>query len=511
MKNVICCCDGTWNTRDERHDGILVPTNVVRLFNALAETDTNEFPQKRYYHPGVGTGSSWYDKIIGGGTGKGLDKNIMSAYRYLCDHYECGDKIYLFGFSRGAYTVRSLAGFIHTCGLLMTADLSDKQVWDTINTAFNAGYRKHKNQSEWVKNCEFIGSIPIHFIGVWDTVGALGIPEDMGLLSLLDSPKQYQFHDTRLNDDITYARHAMAIDELRASFQPTLWNEDGVTEEKIDGRPRLKQIWFPGVHSDVGGGYPETGLSDGALQWMMEEAEQCGLCFKSAMKEQIRPNALGQLHDSCCGVFAGLPTRPRCIPKLDVASTERHFSASAVERYDTPPIFDAPYHIYRPLKSGERIALDIFAEQPWNATGIWLDESKFYHFEATGAWVDDSIVYDPQGQHDGQFHPKEMAHMIMSLIGKLESQVVDNPDFNLPGTKREEEYPWFSLVGTVACNLVDPHNEKALGHHEHFLIGKRLTHFRPQKSGYLYAYANDAWGFYKNNHGHVRLTIAIDD
>ena len=128
MTNIVICCDGTWNTPDQLDKGVPAPTNVVRLYNALATTDAQGAPQDSYYHPGVGTSGKWWDKAVGGGTGAGLDQHIKSAYQKLCYSYTPGANIYLFGFSRGAYTVRSLCGFIARCGLLRIDHLEPTEV-----------------------------------------------------------------------------------------------------------------------------------------------------------------------------------------------------------------------------------------------------------------------------------------------------------------------------------------------------------------------------------------------
>jgi hypothetical protein len=127
--------------------------------------------------------------------------------------------------------------------------------------------------------------------------------------NLIDDPAKHSFHDTDLSPKVAHARHALAIDETRQSFMPTLWTN-------IDDRPTVKQVWFPGVHSDVGGGYAHCGLSDGALKWMIEEAQDLGLVFRDRVIEQVRPDARGLLHDSCIGLFARLKTRPREIPRI---------------------------------------------------------------------------------------------------------------------------------------------------------------------------------------------------
>jgi hypothetical protein len=504
MKNIVICCDGTWNTPDERDQGVPVPTNVVRIFNAVATSDKKGVGQHKYYHPGVGTDGSWWDKAIGGGTGRGLDRNIMSAYRELCDHYDAGDRIFLFGFSRGAYTVRSLAGFVARCGLLDTTsdDLAEAQIWQRIERVFNQGYRRRSETREqwdslgWKFKNPKNSALPVRFLGVWDTVGSLGIPDDMALLNLLDKRHDYTFHDTALSPSIEIARHAVALDEKRASFQPTLWTSAG---------DDAKQIWFAGVHADVGGGYRETGLSDWALAWMIDEAATADLAFDPAMLQQIKPSEFDALHESCCGAFALLPTQPRAVPSM---ADERQVHKSARRRHQNPPIHQCPYRADRVFDGSKRLVLDIFAQQDWNSTGIWLEEGRPYTFKATGEWMDGSVKCGPAGTDDGHFQLAEVADVAGTLLGKAEQlfkKITGNASAEFRFTRRHEGMPWFALVGAIA----NGGGVDAKGHaepHESFLIGSGMT-CTPRRSGYLYAYANDAWNCYGNNRGHVELTI----
>lgn len=503
MKNIVICCDGTWNTPDERDGGVPAPTNVVRLYNAVANVDSTGVPQHKYYHPGVGTDGSWWDKVIGGGTGRGLDRNIMSAYRELCDHYETDDRIFLFGFSRGAYTVRSLGGLISCCGLLKTADLSESQAWERIEQIFQRGYRRKSEdrmvweEFGWTFHNASDQTIPIRFVGVWDTVGALGIPDDMAFLNLIDYLHDYTFHDTSLSTSIQTARHAIALDEMRASFQPTLWTD----ADKRD----VNQVWFPGVHSDVGGGYSATGLSDGALDWMIKEATSCVLAFNSLMTTQIKPDFHDVLHDSCNGAFAFLPTQPRRAPLMK----ESHaIHSSAIQRQLTPPIDQCPYRQVRTFTPTTPLSIDIYASQPWNDTGLWLEEGVTYTFQATGEWMDGSIKCGPGGTNDGHFQLAELAQIGGSALGQVEDwfkNLSGNKAADFRFTKRHEAMHWFCLVGAIA-NGGDVDAKGHLAPHENFLIGAGCT-YMPRKSGYFYAYTNDAWNCYGNNKGRVQLTI----
>lgn len=506
MRNLVVCCDGTWNTADQKERGLPVPTNVVRLFNCVADTHQNGSVQLRYYHPGVGTDGGFWNKVEGGGVGAGLGRNIQSAYRWLGGKYEPGDRIFLFGFSRGAYTVRSLAGMIGCCGLLKLEGLGEPEVWKRVEKAFGTGYRRRAERAEWAADWPFHGeeedgpAVAVHFLGVWDTVGALGIPDDLEILNLLDNRGRYAFHDTELSDRVPHARHAVALDEIRASYTPTLWTGSGAGQD-------VKQLWFPGVHSDVGGGYLETGLADGALLWMIEEAEACGLGIAGGMKEQIEPDCRDVLHDTKGGIGKLLRTQPRSIPLLSDASSAL-VHEFCVERQKTPPIHQAPYRKTVELDVGETVERPIYAGQHWNETGVYLAEGATYELQATGQWLDRNIKCGPGGASDGKFKPAEVAHAAGALLGKVEAlfkKVSGNEKADFLGSRREERFPWFALVGIIA-NGGNPQPDGTPEPHEAFLIGDGCTH-RSGNPGYLHCFANDSWHFYDNNRGSVMLTI----
>ncbi|MBY3084850.1 DUF2235 domain-containing protein [Rhizobium laguerreae] len=513
--NLVICCDGTWNTPNETEGGLPSPTNVVKLYNALAPADPSGTEQKAYYHPGVGTDGTWWDKFLGGGTGKGLDQNIMSAYRWLALNYTPGDPIWLFGFSRGAYTVRSLGGMISKCGLVDLARFASKDdaLWKVVQKIFDA-YRDPKpSPLRATKAMPFFNAAtgenpsrqtPIHFIGVWDTVGSLGIPDDMGFLNLLDDPDDHRFHDTTLSPIVGHARHAVGLDEKRQSFIPTLWTSSGPQTD-------MKQLWFPGVHGDVGGGYSQSGLSDGALYWMMKEAAAEGLAFRQDALLQLKPNPRGVLHDSVHGLFKALKTRPRAAPLVAGQSLLLH--ASAIDRHANPPLDQGAYW---PLKANLPVTVDIFARDRWNYTGVYLKKDLTYKLTATGQWLDASIRSGPEGTDDGSFQIGEVAQIASSILGGLETltqKLTKNEQIDFWWTRREEKMPWFALVGLLANDIPPPKrtqvNKSAIERlpHEVFLIGDGAP-FTPQADGYLYCFANDAWQAYDNNKGSVQLTIA---
>lgn len=513
--HLIVFCDGTWNTPDQTEAGLPASTNVVKLRNALAAEDKGGEEQRVYYHPGVGTDGGWWDRIAGGGLGEGLDNNIMSGYNWLARNYEVGAKIWLFGFSRGAFTVRSLGGMISRCGLLKTAGMDEKTIWAAVEALFQ-NYRTPEASAKLVKATKampFHGvktgdaakqSIPIHFIGVWDTVGALGVPNDMALLNLIDDPAKHSFHNTSLSPIVANARHAIAIDEMRQSFTPTLWTN-------VDDRPTVKQIWFPGVHGDVGGGYGRCDLSDGALKWMIDEVRGLDLNFRENIETQLSPYPLGQLHDSVTGVFKFLKTRPRDVPLFSRNNGVLH--ESALERHDNPPIAQGIYWKTRVIEPKGEATIDVFARERWNRTGLYLKAGVRYKFSASGEWMDSNITCPPSGTRDGKFHLGEAVQIASSLWGKGEqllTKLTGNHQVDFWYTKREEQYPWFSLIGVVANGFLPtekPEDQLNYAPHEVFEIGAG-AYFTPKSSGYLYAFANDAWQTYDNNRGSVKLTVS---
>ncbi len=285
-KRIVVCADGTWN-RPEKNLKEDVPTNVIRLARAVSPVAGDGMPQQVFYDWGLG---SYHDEWSAGTMGSGIHKNIMDGYRYIVQNYSPGDELFLFGFSRGAYTVRSLCGLINNCGILKRPDAR------LIQTAFDH-YKRQEDEyaPEGTKSIAFRKrhahpSKEVRFLGVFDTVGALGIPFSwLGWLNAED-----EFYDSKMGPNVRIARHALAIDERRYDFEATILQP----RRNLD----LKQVWFVGVHSDVGGGYkPDKGgklLSDITLGWMMGEAEQAGLSFEEHLGRRLKPNPAATLHDS---------------------------------------------------------------------------------------------------------------------------------------------------------------------------------------------------------------------
>lgn len=341
---IIICFDGTWNHPAEhnfRHKSLEVlklakhqnwkkagsrikqiiqektaETNVKKISHGLIdESNHKNASQKVKYIDGLGTG--WFgDRILGGATGLGISKKIKEAYEYIVKEYVKGADIYLFGFSRGAYTARSLSGFVDLVGVLdedkrkqykkdygrdLLSDaykyyrlpikkpeskikrqfyqkvfgaqvrseymtISGEQFEDTLENTRRKDYEKIGDKTIEVN----LESITIEFLGVWDTVGALGVP--FKPLRFVSSP-WVGFHDTELSKNVIYAYQALALHEIRSNFKPVFWTK------KHPGNKEVQQLWFPGSHSDVGGGYKDARLSDYALFWMIEKAKDSGLRF----------------------------------------------------------------------------------------------------------------------------------------------------------------------------------------------------------------------------------------
>lgn len=306
MKRLIVCCDGTWNKPEQLKEGLLAPTNVSKLALAIARQDDKGTPQLVHYQRGVGT-RTW-EKLRGGALGIGLSRNVRDCYGFLVENYEPGDQLFFFGFSRGAFTARSLGGLVRNSGILLSHHRA------RIDDAYRLYRSPDKNTEPASLEADMFRRLYSHplpeieFIGVWDTVGALGIPA--GPFTPPALTKRWSFHDTKLSSHVRHAYHAVAIDERRGIFEPALW----IRQDHAPADQDLEQVWFAGAHCDVGGGYADTGLSDIALLWMVAKAKACGLALDSARLVEAHPPDENQRR-------AGVHVAPRYDKKPDDSMT----------------------------------------------------------------------------------------------------------------------------------------------------------------------------------------------
>jgi uncharacterized protein (DUF2235 family) len=361
-RKLIVCCDGTWNRRDAPG----AATNVAKMARSLRPFDDDGVSQLIYYHPGVGTGNR-LDQFLGGAFGIGLSGNVQSQYAFLVDNFNYGDQIFRFGFSRGAYTVRSLAGLIGLVGLMQKADMEYfPQLYkiymsrqyrevlvrgqdlaaarDALRKLFPEGEADGQN-AELLQAVDNSRRTALHFIGVWDTVGSLGVP--YGPLSRI-AASRYNFHDTELSEAVNYAYQALAIDERRGAFPPTLWTRKagrGALSEEQAHKQVLEQVWFAGCHSNVGGGYADGGLSDISFLWMVSKAAAAAvedggrpLAFDEDYLRKKVNRRMGALVDSTAGMWRLLPKHVRALMAKPPAGKEtcELIHSSVVQRYKWP-------------------------------------------------------------------------------------------------------------------------------------------------------------------------------
>jgi uncharacterized protein (DUF2235 family) len=357
-KNIVFCADGTWNGPGEPDTDPkdLQWTNVFKTYLNLAGTDSPESTRfaneqereyivdgktlqiAKYLH-GVGDSDNFLVKALGGGFGEGLIARIVRGYTFVSRNYQPGDKIYLIGFSRGAYTARSLAGLISAKGLLPPNVATEDEKEDAYRKGSAVWYEWRQESlekankplvhlQEWAQDLPHflfdrsasVGLVqaPIEAVAVWDTVGAYGIPEFDAHQEAVDS---FAFADLKLSDNVKFGLHAISIDEQRGNFTPTLWaDRDGIV-----------QVLFPGAHADVGGGYKatESGLSDGAFVWMTGKLKKLGVLYAATPTVTVAPDAFIKSHEP----WTELPwSRLRFAPRVFAAPPTLGLAQTVLDR-----------------------------------------------------------------------------------------------------------------------------------------------------------------------------------
>ncbi|PHH84150.1 hypothetical protein CDD83_2401 [Cordyceps sp. RAO-2017] len=317
-KRLIVCCDGTWMNSAYGYvkpgllngrGGLQVPSNVTRISRCFKRRCADGTLQIINYESGVGSGSNVLDSITGGAFGVGLAERVREAYSYLCANYRDGDEIFLVGFSRGAFTARSVAGLLANLGLLTREGVEhfypifkDMQNWinDDYRDPFPdvpfsdkptgpdaaAEYRARLERIKYTRVRQRNGHlITVKAVCVWDTVGSLGIPRITWLekLGIYPDNDEYKWHDTALSDRVENAFQALALDETRAPFGPALWERPRKAKLKTD----LRQIWVPGNHGNIGGGWDDQGIANSTLAWMMDQMASVGVEFEIQALERV--------------------------------------------------------------------------------------------------------------------------------------------------------------------------------------------------------------------------------
>lgn len=501
MKRLIVCCDGTWNTPE-----MICPTNVVKIAQAIPDVGNDQIPQIVFYDEGIGT-QNVLDKFAGGALGKGIDLNVQQAYRFLALNYKTGDEIYLFGFSRGAYTVRSLAGMIGHAGLL------DRYQITEVKEAYEL-YRN--NQSSETAECKSFRKInkslvsDITFMGCWDTVEALGLPNKIDFIKIDEAFKnRYRFINPKLGKHIKRAAHAVAINETREEFNVTLMKKHSTATAR-----QVTEEWFPGDHGSVGGGTNhKRPLSDVTLKWIMQQTEKStDLRFDM----ELAPYSLLEDHTVYFDEEASFiySQKFRTIPKNAI------FHMSAINRYIDIPNYEhaLPENVneliqkvsvgLRPklkllkreteIKVGAKVHALIFSKNHENKTNIKFVKNGTYRLSVanTQFWKDGDLIpcsangWNLNDNMEMKF--KNIARSIIKIGEKFRLKVIDAAE-------------WFELIGRV----------KGTRKNIDFRIGdgRRLKNslYVAKKAGTFYAFANDAKTFlvdkYGDNKGWVVLEV----
>ena len=368
-KNIIVCSDGTGNSGGKGNG-----TNVWRVFEAVNRASTNP-RQVAFYDDGVGTESFKPLKIAGGAFGYGLARNVRQLYKEICRIYEPGDRLFYFGFSRGAFTVRTLMGWILSVGLINPQHARDNQELDQLvgdsyraPRSFFRTYpqrlisskpsdrHKKKIASKLFDLTDNQKCALGHFIGVWDTVDAVGFPVAFVADAWNTLVYRFKFPDYKLSPFVRHARHALAIDDERKTFHPLLWDE-APDENKADAGMRsgqqLQQVWFSGMHSNIGGGYPQDGMAYVSLTWMMDAARQAGLEFTQGLEQlyRERANPMEKMYNSRGGLGMYYRFAPRSISYLsEKNSVDVVVHHSVLQRTRQSPAGYVPRQIPNPHK-----------------------------------------------------------------------------------------------------------------------------------------------------------------
>jgi uncharacterized protein (DUF2235 family) len=521
-KDIVICMDGTWSNPSEK-------TNVFKLFQSLKANGTQFVGPSAatggyafrdadnlsaFYLEGVGT-SGWEDKMLGGVMGVGLHARVLHAFILASAAYEPGDDIWIFGFSRGAWSARSLAGMIARVGLMTPEETRDEEAGLIANKLWLLN-KQTRGGDRGDRFWDGVAETPIKLVGVWDTVGSLGVPFFNGIKPIdLIEKHAMDFADLDLSPRVRHGRHALAIDEHREDFTPTLWNP----------RDKVLQVWFSGGHSDVGGGYPDAGLSDIALQWMAEEIKEIDKQFPfdlSKLDPNPAPNFKQHRHDEAQKLIWQIRTKPREIPDdaelhpsvFERLQAIRSYRPSVLKKlkklayigdWSTAGHADDVFPVEEPapseeLKKDESKTLAVHAAYCWNSAGLQVKAGQRYRVVAKGEWWD--AHYNSTA--DGYESP--------SVLLKMAEDA-----------RRCKDARWFRLIAAVHPSPVleskNPHNVvsgvlqsliksvSGIDDESDLTAIGANGDIEVKRDGFLYLFANDAAWAYSNNHGELTVTV----
>lgn len=510
-RNLVVFCDGTWNSPEEEEFGKPTETNVHKLFMSCQDEAESNGRQVTWYQPGVGSDGSWYRRAFEGATGTGTGLNIRRGYSAIAARYHDGDRIILVGFSRGAFAARSIAGMIEKIGLIK----------DPSRPAVEAAYELYRRVRLYDDpvlathrtSTKVHTRARVHAIGVWETVGALGLSM-WGWSFNFRGLWRNSFHRLSPNRITDHVFQALAIDEKRTSFVPVVWID---SPEQADSagtvglerlpHPKVEEAWFRGVHSDIGGGYADARLSDVTLGWMAERLSTVGLLLRPNMP-YIAPSPLGRIHNSARGpLWTNVATWPRWTPMRTLAEmgnpslrSYAHESVAERERLgETEGLAEQKRYW---LRVGERRRVVVRARYQWEYTGIVLEPGVRYALRADGSWQDwkDSPV-GAEGQSPGD----------QSLLKRLARPL-----------KRVREGNWLELIALPGHDFGWHWRELGVGRALYYLLIDDPAEFKSQylrvgrgceivgpagSEAMLWCFGNDARKFYGNNTGSVLLEV----
>ncbi len=514
-KQIIVCMDGTWNDPSEQ-------TNVFRLFDLL-QGETKDVAEQgpirshklcqhdqqiAFYLEGVGAHGR-QQNVLGGALGSGLHDRVIDAYLLVSQVYQPGDKIWVFGFSRGAWSARSLAGLIAKAGILAHADQDDAA--ERAEHTWLAYKARQISDDAWAG----IDSQPIRLVGVWDTVGALGIPFANGLQFVDDLERKWlDFADLTLSPKVEHGRHALAIDETRFDFIPTRW----------EARANVSQVWFAGVHADVGGGYRQRGLADLSLHWMLQQISEIGGLQLQGQHQDIQGQPEANRHEQADDLVWKLrPRQPRQIAEHDELHDSvfvrlrkrldyrpqalRGLQACADffrQQHEVDEVYDhddSASHAAE-LMPGTSVVMQAQAQNLWNSANLRVLAGQSYEIQAQGLWSDreyqtDAEGIDSQSVIQGWFAPSR--RFKQGDWGTLIAAV--HADANLEHKNPNTNNAVFQFF-EENINHISELDEQSEMHR----VGKQNS-IAIQQDGYLYLFFNDVRFAYGNNRGHLTVKI----